>query len=169
MPKIRHRKRILIQPRLQIRLIAAFLGSACISVVVQILLLHMALGRLASDLPSGGAAVLEATPGIVLTQVILTFGLLVPLVVAVGTLETFRVAGPLYRFEVYLKDIVAGRKPGPCHIRKDDELQALCALLNEATQPLLHPEDTREQKREEQLASVPAAIPQRAPTTVVLD
>lgn len=135
MPFILQRKRVLILPRLQWRLVAAFLSAACISTVVQMLLLNLALTRLANQAPAARAAVLEASPDILRTQILLTFGLMVPLVVAVGLLETFRVAGPLYKFRGYLEKVVAGEQPPPCALRQEDELHDLCRLLNAATQP----------------------------------
>lgn len=135
MPLITQRRRILVLPRLQGRLVAAFLSAACISTVVQMLLLNLALTTLANDAPAARGPLLEATPDILRTQILLTFGLMVPLVIAVGLLETFRVAGPLYRIEQYLRQVVAGEKPQPCTLRQDDELHDLCRLVNAATQP----------------------------------
>ena len=51
-------------------------------------------------------------------------------------LVTFRIAGPIYRFEQYLAGIAEGRQLGPCRIREGDELVELCARINEATAPL---------------------------------
>lgn len=131
------RRRVLIQPRLQLRIVLAFLSAACISTLVQVLLLSHSLGSLAETLPTEGNVVLEELPRILRNQVLLTFLLMAPLMLAVGVLETFRVVGPLYRFEQYLRDMAAGKRPEACKIRKHDELQEFCDLLNEATQPLL--------------------------------
>jgi len=145
MPLIPQRKRVLILPRLQVRLVAAFLSAACISTVVQMLLLNLALTSLAHRAPTARSAVLEASPDILWTQILLTFGLMVPLLIAVGLLETFRIAGPLKKFELYLKDVIAGARPAPCKLRQEDELHELCRLINAATQPA------------ERAASAPAA------------
>jgi hypothetical protein len=168
MPLISQRKRVLILPRLQWRLVAAFLSAACISTVVQMLLLNLALTRLADETPVARGAVLEAAPDILWTQILLTFGLMVPLVVAVGLLETFRVAGPLHRFEGYLKDVIAGRKPEPCTLRQEDELHELCRLINAATQPALAAAQARDAAPS--IAEAPSLVAARpAPATVVLD
>jgi hypothetical protein len=132
------RRRVLIQPRLQLRIVLAFLAAACISTLVQVLLLSHGLSSLAETLPTEGNVVLEEMPRILRNQVLLTFLLMAPLMLAVGTLETFRIVGPLYRIEQYLRDLAAGRRPGPCRIRKNDALHDLCDVLNEATQPLVH-------------------------------
>jgi hypothetical protein len=132
------RRRVLIQPRVQLRIVLAFLAAACISTLVQVLLLSHSLSSLAGTLPTEGNVVLEEMPRILRNQVLLTFLLMAPLMLAVGVLETFRIVGPLYRFEQYLREVAAGRRPGPCRIRKNDALHELCDLLNEATQPLVH-------------------------------
>lgn len=131
------RRRVLVEPRLQLRIVLAFLGAACASTLVQVLLLSHRLSSLAESLPTDGNLVLEQLPGILRSQVLLTLLLMTPLMLAVGVLETFRVVGPLHRFERYLRDLADHKRPEPCRIRKGDELQDLCRLLNEATQPLL--------------------------------
>lgn len=164
MPFHLQHKRLLILPRLQWRLVAAFLSAACISTVVQMLLLNMALTRLADEAPAARGPVLEASPDILWTQILLTFGLMVPLVIAVGLLETMRVAGPLHKFEQYLKEVVAGGRPAPCTLRLDDELQDLCRLINTATQPSPRPADPGPQ------CEPAPALSQRVPTAAfVLD
>ena len=62
--------------------------------------------------------------------------LFLPLVFAVGVLTTFRFAGPVYRFEQFLKNVIAGKAPADCRLRKGDHLQDFCQLLNQATAPL---------------------------------
>jgi hypothetical protein len=131
------RRRVLIQPRLQLRIVLAFLSAACVSTLVQVLLLSHSLSALAESLPTEGNVVLEELPRILRNQVLLSFLLMAPLMLAVGVLETFRVVGPLYRIERYLRDVAAGTKPPPCKIRKGDELQEFCRVVNEATQPFL--------------------------------
>jgi len=168
MPLTSQRKRILVLPRLQWRLVAAFLSTACISTVVQMLLLNLALTRLAEQAGNGRGAVLEAAPDIVWTQILLVFGLMVPLLVAVGLLETFRVAGPVYRFETYLRAWLDGKQPAPCTLRQDDELHELCRLINAATQSRLQQAEVAERQAAQEAA--PSLLPSKsAPATVVLD
>jgi hypothetical protein len=54
----------------------------------------------------------------------------------VGVLTTFRVAGPLYRIEMFLKQVARGEKPADCRLRKGDELVEFCEVVNLATAPL---------------------------------
>lgn len=164
MPLITQRRRILILPRLQFRLVAAFLSAACISTVVQMLLLNLALTSLANDQPAARGALLEATPDILRTQILLTFGVMVPLVITVGLMETFRIAGPLYRIEQYLKAVIAGGRPAPCTLRQDDELHDLCRLVNTATQSASQAASASASREP------PAPVPSRpAPAAFVLD
>lgn len=171
MPLIPQRKRVLILPRLQWRLVAAFLSAACISTVVQMLLLNLALTRLADEAPAARAAVLEAAPDILWTQILLTFGLMVPLVIAVGLLETLRVAGPVHKFQTYLEDFVAGRDPEPCTLRSDDELQDLCRLINSATQSQRRHSVDHDEAAPKAAPEAPSLVAARStpPATVVLD
>ena len=166
---ISQRKRVLILPRLQWRMVAAFLSAACISTVVQMLLLNLALTRLADENPVARSAVVEAAPDILWTQILLTFGLMVPLVIAVGLLETFRVAGPLHKFETYLKDVIADRDPEPCTLRQDDELQDLCRLINAATQTPRPAARTTDEDAPPTAEAPSLVATRRAPATVVLD
>jgi hypothetical protein len=138
------RRTTLIQPRLQIRLIAAFLGMSTFALVLQFILFVSRLSDLAADLPQDGPLVLERVPDHVLWTACVSFGVLLPLTFIVGVLVTFRIAGPVYRFERFLKEIIRGEKPADCRLRKGDELQELCRLLNEATAELRARRDVQE-------------------------
>lgn len=126
------RRKKLIQPRLQLRLILAFFGVATLALILQFILFATSLSNLASELPSEGPLLLERIPSHTLWVLAVSFLVLMPLTFGVGVIVTFRVAGPLYRFDQHLKAIARGEDPGECRIRKDDELQDLCATLNAA-------------------------------------
>jgi signal peptidase II len=130
------RRTRLIQPRLQIKMIAAFLGMSTLALLLQFIVFTSSLSELASDLPQDGPLLLERIPSSVLWTALLSFTVLLPMTFMVGVLVTFRVAGPLYRFEVFLKAIIRGEKPADCRLRKGDELHELCELLNQATAAL---------------------------------
>ena len=55
---------------------------------------------------------------------------------SVGVLFTFRIAGPVYRFEQFLSAVVRGERPRDFRLRKGDQLTELAALINDATRPL---------------------------------
>lgn len=126
------RKKKLINSSLQLKLIAVFLGVAATTSLFQVVLLNSALTGLARDMPEMGDVLLRELPRIMLTNVGLTVGVLVPLMFAIGVLVTHRIAGPAYRMTEHCKSVARGEADGPCRIRKDDELWDLCDALNDA-------------------------------------
>lgn len=126
------RRKKLIQPRLQIRLILAFLGVALLALMLQFILFASTIATLAADLPQEGEILIERIPGYTVAVLFISVGVLLPLIFFVGILTTFRIAGPLYRFEQHLKAIARGEDPGVCRIRKGDELQDFCRTFNAA-------------------------------------
>lgn len=132
-----YKRRIkLIKPRLQLRLVAMFAAVSVTSLLLQYLLFSSRFSELASRLPDGGAYVLSVLPGILIEVLVTSFAFLLPVMLCVGVLSTFRIAGPIYRFEQYLRQVVRGEAEGPCRIRDGDELWDLCDLINQATAPL---------------------------------
>jgi hypothetical protein len=130
------RKRKLIEPRIQKRFVLIFLSATALAVLVQALVVsHLLLG-VADRLPSDGLELKGELVGILASGMSFTLVLLTPLTLAVGIASTHKIVGPLYRFRVYLTQLAAGERPAPCKIRKDDELQDFCELLNRATEPL---------------------------------
>lgn len=131
MTQYQKRRIKLIKPRLQVRLILAFVAVAVLALLLQYLLVAQRLAWTAAHMPVGGAHLMDEIPHILLVTLGLSFGVLFPLTFAVGVLVTFRIAGPVYRFEQYLREVAQGRDPGECRLRHDDELQDVCELLNE--------------------------------------
>lgn len=130
------RKRRLIQPRLQLKLVLGFVGLTVFALILQTLLLGALLARFAEVLPQDGPVLLQELPSMLTWAILLSLGICLPLTFCVGVLVTFRVAGPLYRIEQYLRQVARGETIAECRIRKEDELQELCSLVNEATAPL---------------------------------
>ena len=129
-----YRRRIkLIKPKLQMKLVGVFVGLSALGFLLQSLHVGLRLSELAATVPEGGAYLMSVMPELPLEILLVSFGMLLPLTVAVGILVTFRIAGPVYRFEKYLKAVIRGEESGPCRIRKGDEFQELCELINEAT------------------------------------
>lgn len=136
-PKHRDRRRIkLIKPRMQLRLTGVFLGLSGLGFLLQSLHVGLRLSELAGTLPHDGTFLMAMLPELPVEILLFSFGMLLPLTVAVGILVTFRIAGPVYRFERYLTQVKNGEQPGPCRLRKGDDLQELCELINEVTEPL---------------------------------
>jgi hypothetical protein len=130
------RRKKLIDPALQLRLTGTFVALSALALLLQYLLFANVLAQAAAEMPDGGS-LLAARTGRLLLETLATSALVVlPLIAAVGVLTTFKVAGPLYRFRVYLIQVRRGEDPGPCRIRKTDALQELAVLITETTEPL---------------------------------
>ena len=136
MNKRHKRRKKLIKPGLQMRVIGAFFGAACIAVVLSMIMLNRAVLTISDKVTVDEAALATEWSGILMSNMLVTFAVLAPILIGIGILVTFRIAGPLYRFEVFLKQVAAGEKPEPCRIRAGDELHDFCELLNTVTEPL---------------------------------
>lgn len=122
------RRNRLPKPALQLKLIGVFLGLGVACTLVQFSLLSRAATKMALALPEG-RALMGPLGDLLWTQLGVAMGLLVPLTVVIGTIVTFRVAGPIYHFEQHLRSLLAGRDPGRLRIREEDELGELSDLL----------------------------------------
>lgn len=134
-PSNRRRKK-LIEPRIQWRFALIFLTTSLLAALVQSLVVSFLTMRAADRLPNDGTLLKMQVFDLLAGGLGVTVLLLVPLTLAVGISSMHKVVGPLYRFRVYLTELARGENPPPCRIRKDDELQDLCELLNRATAPL---------------------------------
>jgi hypothetical protein len=146
----RYKRRIkLIQPRLQLKLILVFLGMTTSAMLLQFILFTSSVTDVAADLPSDGLVLVEALPRLLYGTLLVSFALFLPLMFFVGVLVTFRFAGPIYRFETYLKQVIRGEKPADCRLRNGDELQGLCRLINQATEPLRRADEEGDRRDDE--------------------
>ena len=125
------RRRTLINPRIQLKLTATFLGVALIGLFLQSQLFAHQLTTQIAERPEAGLTTAAVMP-LVLRTLLLSLLWVVPLTFAVGILATFRLAGPLYRIEQHLSAVARGEEPGPCRLRDGDQLKELCELLNRA-------------------------------------
>jgi hypothetical protein len=133
----RSRRKIkLIKPSLQLKLTAIFVAISALSLLLQAVLFMNSITRVALDLPHDGFAMMNQTGGLLRDVMLTSFLVFLPLTFAVGVLSTFRIAGPIYRFEMFLNQVRRGEKPADCSLRKGDNLQDFCQLLNEVTAPL---------------------------------
>ncbi len=130
------RKKKLINSGLQLKMIAAFLFLSCISALFQVTLLNRSIMSLSSLMESDGDILLSELPSLLVSNMILTLGVLLPIMLLVGILITHRIAGPIYRFEQHLASIARGENPGVCKIRDGDELHTLCEAINNAVAQL---------------------------------
>ncbi len=129
------RTRKLIDKSLQLRLVGAFIAVGCVATLFQVVLLNNSMLNLSEDLAKNGDILLATTPGILMRSVMITMGLLVPALTLVGILITHRIAGPAYRMRCYFQEIEqSGEVKYKCKIRKHDELQSMCKLVNKAVE-----------------------------------
>lgn len=151
--KRRYKRKIkLIQPRLQLKLVFVFVGMAASAMLLQFILFTSAITDVATRLPSDGLVLVEEMPRLLYGTLLISFALFLPLMFFVGILVTFRFAGPVYRFKMYLGEVIRGEKPKDCRLRKGDELQDLCAVINQATEPLRRREESDVSEPTEQAA-----------------
>lgn len=132
-PEQRYRRhRRVIDPALQLKIIGTFVLLAGISTALQALALIRALGTLASHSGEPVGELMDRVRALVIEHVAIGLLVCLPMFVVVGIFVTFRVAGPLYHIRRYLEELVRDGYKGPCRIRRDDELQDLCRVLNQA-------------------------------------
>ena len=132
-----HKRRIqLPKPALQLKLVLIFLILGIVCVLLQFTMLSRTLTELAMKQPGGGLAMIITVSAVLWKHLFITLCMLVPLNLLVGILVTFRIAGPIYHFEKHLLRIAEGEDPGPCRLRKWDDLQELCEAINLAVDAL---------------------------------
>ncbi len=131
-----NRKVKLILPQFQLRLIGVFTSLSLLALSLQYLVFSAALAQVSTTLPNDGVALMDQIQPLLLKVLGVTLLLLVPVLFWAGVLATFRLAGPLYRFHEYLGAVARGERPADCRLRKRDQLQSLCELINEATRPV---------------------------------
>ena len=131
MPQHKRRKKLIL-PSLQIRLILAFFAVSAVGLLLQFLLFSRELAQIVAQLPFDSQIPDELAPEMPFRILTIATACLLPLMFAIGVLVTFRLAGPLYRFQQHLEAVARGENPGPFRLRKRDELQGMCTTLNAA-------------------------------------
>jgi hypothetical protein len=153
------RKRKLIDKALQLKLVAVFTAIGATCALFQVVLINFGLLEIAKSIPAGGTELLDESRWMMLTNIMWTLGVLIPLMTCIGIVVTHRIAGPAYRMRTHLTAIAEGGPVRPCKIRKDDELQDLCGALNAALARIAPAQDQGEDYVEEwQLEATPSPI-----------
>jgi len=132
-PRRNRRRRKLILPGIQLKLIAHFFVVAVMCLLLQFLLINRALTTAAANAPGIADYMIERLAPEVLSVFFVSFSVLLPLMLAVGISATFRISGPIYRLTQYLTQVVNGEAPPDCRLREGDHLHDLCELVNRAT------------------------------------
>jgi len=130
------RSRTLIKRGIQLRMAGLFAGLSFVCLLTQWLLFSSMLANSAHKMPVGGEYLLDLVPSLLYRALLFSLLIALPLTLVVGVQATFRITGPIYRFESYLKQVIRGTQLGPCKIRQGDALPELCELINQATEPV---------------------------------
>jgi hypothetical protein len=131
------RRKKLVKPALQLKIVLTLLGTAGLCVLIQTIMLSRSLSAVSGLSLAENDELMLQLPGILVRNLVVTLTILIPLILVIGTLVTFRIAGPVYRFEKFFENLAAGKQAEPCRLRERDELHELCALINAATGSLL--------------------------------
>jgi hypothetical protein len=123
-------------PRLQSRMLTFVLAAIGTSLVVHSLVSVISLTAAARALPSDGKELHAMIVGMLLRDLLLALVITAPAFALLAMAAFMRVIGPLYRMRVFLRAVVEGRQKEPCRLRRDDELQDFCELLNQVTEPM---------------------------------
>jgi hypothetical protein len=110
---------------------------------LQFVLFTNVLHETAVALPNDGPIVLDAINRITMRVLLISFLVFLPLTLSVGVLFTFRIAGPVYRFEQFLQAVIRGEKPKDFRLRRGDKLTELAEMINVATRPLRQDEPAK--------------------------
>ena len=127
------RKKKLVLPHVQLKLVTGFFCCSALAVIVQSLVLHYFLAGLAEEIPKAQAEISMHVPRLLAMTILMTFALLAPLTLFIGINLSFPIVGPMRRFERFLLDTLDGKNPPDCSIRETDELQEFCRLINLVT------------------------------------
>ena len=158
---VHKRRKKLIKPQFQLKVALSGLGISIVAVLLMMIMVNEAVMEFANNGWVNAVALKEKWMGILLSKLLIALALLVPMTLAMGVLMTHKIAGPLYRFEMFLNAVIDGQHPEPCRLRKGDELLDFCELLNEVTEPLRNGSVTRDSVSGDDLAEI-AADPETA-------
>jgi nitrogen fixation/metabolism regulation signal transduction histidine kinase len=136
------RKKKYIEPALQNHLIRSFLLATATALVLQYIVFASLASRIAREMPNDGAVFMDQLGTILMLALGGTLILVLPTTFLMGLTITHKVAGPVYRLSMYLREVRDGGKPKDARLRKGDQLHDLCRLVNEATAPLREGEAT---------------------------
>ncbi len=130
----RYRRRLrLILPRVQLRLIGAMASVAALALLLEYTLLVRSVLHIAESLPHDRQVLIAHASSSLGWVLAATTGLVLPVLILVALMVSHRFCGPIYRFQVYLSAVAAGTERGECRLRKGDDLQELCDLINKTT------------------------------------
>ncbi len=143
------RKKYLINARVQVLAALVSCATSCVGLMLFAVLANGLLTQVGADYPGLNDTAMADIQSGLQANLMIVFLAVIPLSSAVAILFTFRLVGPLYRMTQHLTGIANGENMGTCRIRKNDELQEFCQLLNQAVERL---QDDRGASGEEKAA-----------------
>jgi hypothetical protein len=130
----------LVRPGPQLRLIRSYVTISALALLLQYLLFSQVLTQVARSLPSDGELMLAQADRMLLTLLVGSFVVLLPITFLVGVAAASRWVGPLARLEHYLRDLARGETGAELELRSGDELRDLTRLVHHVTAPLRAPD-----------------------------
>jgi len=127
------KRKMRVDRRMQLRLTGWLTVLTVIALVFQAGLFISLMTRLAASAPADPAVAAQEALHSGLTLAAYSMAVILPLMVIVGAMTTFRVSGPLFAIQRFLRQVAAGERSTECQLREKDELQELCRLVNEGT------------------------------------
>lgn len=156
---IRRRVKLIDKP-LQLQMIAAFLAVGVLAGLFQLTVMGNSMLTLSNSIGLPAESMMDFAPLYLSRTLVITLLLVVPATVGLGVRVTHHVAGPAYRMRMYLEEIArTGAPERPCKVRDKDELQDVCALLNDAIDALVALPAADEAKGASDLDGAPSLLP----------
>lgn len=146
-PDANARKRLWVNPRFQLRFCLTLVGIGACFATISGVFAYTFLKVTIDDLVVGPARMMEhrfLVPFLI-TYLVIAFGFFVMLFV-VGRILSHRMAGPLYGFELYLRELMEG-KDRKFRIRKGDEFRHLEELADHLRPMILEAVVERESRK----------------------
>lgn len=128
----KRRQQKLVPGSFQLRVALGLIGLSALALGIQFLYLCARLTFLAQRVDAAEGNVVEALPGLMLELFVLSVLVLVPVLFIVAIMTTFRIAGPLYGLERYLRSVADGNAVGRFSTRKGDRIDGIRDALNDA-------------------------------------
>lgn len=127
------RKTLIVDPKLQISLIAIFFGLPVIPIIGMLLFFRIAINNILASIPQEETSIIELV-GMVTILNYLSFGGFIVILIFFCFLITqylHKIIGPLYRIELVLKDILKTKNYSTrITIREKDFLHSFVDTLN---------------------------------------
>lgn len=130
------RRNYIPNPSFQVQLVVICLFIAAGMGLMQGLLLQRFVTEVLQELPASSTHTRTHASVWIMSQFFISLAVIFPFILGFGILVSFRFAGPLVNIERHLRKIAAGEDPGPCRLRKGDQLHHIADALNLAVATL---------------------------------